>query len=197
MRPRERVLRCELSGEELHRHVERLYGKEALEALAGYIPLYCSGGFTEVYLLRQQLLDAVRSLMSSGRVPYYSGLYAGRLRTRRPLFIPSHLLIEKLHDRLGKPVRAFAASEQGIKVLMYGKDLLKESLVSCYEPIEVGEVVSVLGPDRRVYAIGLSEISRCSELDRLSRVQVVARTIFDLGWYLRGGTIPREPKYRV
>ncbi len=190
-------MRCELSGEELHRHVERLYGKEALEALVGYTPLYCSDGFTEVYLLRQPLLEAVSLLMMSGKVPYYSGLYAGRIRDRKPLFIPSHLLAEKIYEHIGRSVRAFTASEQGIKVLMYGKDLLKESVISCYEPLEAGEVVSILGTDGRVYAIGLSEISKCSELGKLGKTQVIAQTIFDLGWYLRGGTIPREPKYRV
>lgn len=197
MRSRERVVKCKLSGEELYKHIERLYGKEALGVLVGYTPLYCSDGFTEIYLLRQPLLEAVSLLMRSGKAPYYSGLYAGRLRDKKPSFIPSHLLIEKLYNYIGRPIRAFAASEQGIKVLMYGKDLLKESVISCYEPLEVGEVVSILGTDGRVYAIGLSEISKCSELDELSRTQVVARTIFDLGWYLRGGTIPREPKYKV
>lgn len=198
MRAREgRRLRCSLGGAEVFAHVSRLFGESALGALEGYTPIYCAGIFTEVYLLREPTLEAVELVVRSGRVPYFAGLYAGRLRSSRPTFIPSHILIERVYEHLGRPVRALGASETGVKVVLYGRDLLAESVVSCYEPVEAGEVVSVVGPDGRVYAVGLSRISSCEEVGRLGKTGAVARTIFDLGWYLRGGTVPREAKYRL
>ncbi|MEM4791278.1 MAG: PUA domain-containing protein [Thermofilum sp.] len=159
--------------------------------------MYCFGSFTEVYLVKPRLLGAIEAVLRSGRIPYFAGMYGGRLRSTRPEFIPSHVLIERIYEHLGRPIRAVKAMEQGIKVVLYGKDLLAESVASCFEPIELGEVVSVIGPDGYVYAIGLSTISSCEEIARLRKKDVVARSVFDLGWYLRGGTIPREAKYKL
>ncbi len=198
MRAREEgKLECALGGGELFTHVARLYSESALKAIEGYAPVYCSGLFTEVYLLREPLLEAVELMMRSGRVPYFAGLYAGRLRPAKPVYIPSHVLVERVYRHLGRPLRAVEASEAGVKAVLYGRDLLAESVSSCYEPVETGEVLSVLGPDGFVYAIGLSRISSCGEIRRLRRTDAVAKTIFDLGWYLRGGTVPREAKYRL
>ena len=197
MRAKEVPVTCRIGGEELPRHLERLYGPRAPGALEGYTPLYCSGGFTEVYLLRQPLVGAVEALLRAGRVPYAAGLYAGRLRPRRPLFIPSHLLVERVYGYLGGYSRALQLAEAGVRSVLYGRDALRESVASCHEPLEAEDVVSILGQDGRVYAIGLSEVSGCDSLTRLGGREVVARTIFDLGWYLRGGTVPRESKYRL
>ncbi len=190
-------MKCVLGGGEVFAHVARLFGEEALGAVEGYTPVYCFGVFTEVYLLKEPLLGAVELVMRSGRVPYFAGLYAGRLRSSRPAFIPSHILVEKIYRHLGRLVRAVRGSEAGIKAVLYGRDLLAESATSCYEPVELGDVLSVVGPDGRVYAVGLSRISSCEELGRLGRTDTVVKTVFDLGWYLRGGTVPREVKYRL
>jgi ribosome biogenesis protein Nip4 len=195
--PPKGTVRCRVGGGELGEEVDRLFGAGALRALAGYVPMYCWSSFTEVYLLREELLEAVDRVLSSGRVPYSAGLYAGRLRRSRPRFIPSHLLVERVYEALGRYVRALEASEQGVRVVLYGRDLLRVSTLRCFEPVERGEVVSVVGTDGRVYALGLSEVDSCSELERLRAEDVVARVIFDLGWYLRGGTVARERKYRV
>lgn len=190
-------MKCVLGGGEVLAHVSRLYGARALGAIEGYTPLYCSGPFTEVYLLEAQLVGAVETIIESGRVPYFAGVYAGRLRTARPRFIPSHILIERIYKYLGHPIRAFKALEPGVRVVLYGRDLLAESVDSCYEPVEAGEVVSVVGLDGYVYALGLSKVSSCGEMSKLKKADAVAQIIFDLGWYLRGGTAPREAKYRV
>ncbi len=195
--PPKGTVRCRVGGSELEEHITRLYGAEAVRAIADYVPMYCWSSFTEVYLLREELLEAVERILSSGRVPYSAGLYAGRLRRSRPKFIPSHTLVEKVYEVLGRYVRAFEVAEQGVKVVLYGRDLLKSSTLRCFEPVEKGEVVSVVGTDGRVYALGLSEVDSCSKLGRLRAEDVVARVIFDLGWYLRGGTVARERKYRV
>lgn len=195
--PPKGTVRCRVGGSELEEHVTRLYGAEAIRAIAGYVPMYCWSSFTEVYLLREELLEVVERVLSSGRVPYSAGLYAGRLRRSRPKFIPSHVLVERVYEVLGRYVRAFEAAEQGVKVVLYGRDLLKSSTLRCFEPVERGEVVSVVGTDGRVYALGLSEVSSCSELGKLRAEDAVARVIFDLGWYLRGGTVARERKYKV
>ena len=195
--PPKGTVRCGLGGGELEEHVTRLYGAGATRVLIGYVPMYCWSSFTEVYLLREELLEAVDKILNSGRVPYSAGLYAGRLRGSRPLFIPSHLLVERVYGVLGRYVRAFEAADQGVRVVLYGRDLLKSSTLRCFEPLEIGEVVSVVGTDGRVYALGLSEVSSCSELEKLGAEDTVARVIFDLGWYLRGGTVARERKYRV
>lgn len=188
---------CRLGGEDVFRHIERLFGLGAAGALEGYIPLYCSGDFTEVYLLRQPLVEAVEVLFDAQRVPYTAGLYAGRLRSRKPYFIPSHVLLEKVYRYLGSYSRALQLTEVGVRAVLYGRDVLRESITSCYEPLEVGEVVSIIGNDGRVYAVGLSEIPGCCKLDEINKDEVIARTIFDLGWYLRGGTVPRESKYKL
>lgn len=189
-------LRCEIGGDEVLAHIVRLYGEGALGALRGYTPMYCSGAFTEVYLLHARLLEAVETILASGRVPYFAGLYAGRLRSARPKFIPSHLVIERVYRHLGRPVRAVRALERGIKAILYGRDLLAESASSCYEPVEEGEVLAVIGPDDYVYAIGVSRVAGCDGVAELKRTEAVAQSVFDLGWYLRGGTVPREAKYR-
>jgi len=198
MRTRKRdEVKCTLGGNEVLSHISRLYGAEATEAVKGYTPMYCSGSFTEVYLVKPQLVEAVEAVLRSGRIPYFAGMYCGRLRSAKPEFIPSHVLVERIYEFLGHPIRAVKAIEQGIKVILYGRDLLAESVASCFEPVELGEVVSVIGPDGYVYAIGLSTTSSCEEIAKLRKKDVVVRSVFDLGWYLRGGTVPREAKYKL
>lgn len=198
MRPEEEgVIRCSLGGEEVFEHVERLFGSKALSALEGYTPLYCSGEFTEVYLLKPELVETVRRLLRSGRVPYSAGLYAGRLRISKPRFIPSHILVEKVYRVLGTPVRAVVLAEKGLKTVLYGRDVLRASVMRCFEPVEPEEVLSVLGPDGYVYALALSMVESCRSLEEMKPLDIVAKNIFDLGWYLRGGTKPRESKYKL
>lgn len=198
MHPKEEsVIKCSLGGEEVFEHVGRLFSSKALSALEGYIPLYCSGGFTEVYLLKPELVEAVRRLLRGGRVPYSAGLYAGRLRAEKPRFIPSHILVEKVYRVLGTPVRAVVLAEEGLKTVLYGRDVLRASVLRCFEPVEPGEVLSVLGPDGYVYALALSRLGSCRSLEEMKPLDVVAKNVFDLGWYLRGGTKPRESKFKL
>ncbi|MCX8209102.1 MAG: hypothetical protein N3G79_05635 [Sulfolobales archaeon] len=189
-------MRCVVGGGEVFEHVARLHGSRAAEALREYVPLYCAEPL-EVYLMRAELMHAVERILKSGRFPYFAGFYAGRLRSDKPRFIPSHVLLDRLYKHIGHPVRAVKISDAGIRVVLYGRDVLAESVVECFEPVEAGEVVSITGPDGYVYAVGLSKISSCGEIGRLREKDVVAKTIFDLGWYLRSGTVPREARYKV
>lgn len=193
----EPVVKCSLGSGEVFKEIERLFGRRALSAVEGYTPLYCFSKFIEVYLLTAELVSAVERVMSCGRVPYAAGLYAGRLRTGRPAFIPSHLLIEKVYRVLEYPRRAVALAEDGVKAVLYGRDVLRESVVKCFDPLESGEVLAVLGLDGYVYAIALSNVEGCGILGSMKPADVIAKTVFDLGWYLRGGTYPRESKYRL
>lgn len=188
---------CVVGEDEALNHIARLYGSRALEALKEYIPLHCVKPLNEVYLLKAEFLSTIEKIVESGRYPYLAGLYAGRLRSSKPKFIPSHILVDKIYKYIKHPVRAVKISETGVKVVLYGRDILAESVTECYEPVEIGEVLSILGPNGYVYAVGLSTISSCGEVHRLREKDLVAKSVFDLGWYLRGGTILREARYKI
>ncbi len=159
--------------------------------------LICTGAFTEAYLLTGTLMDAVTRLIESGRVPYAAGIYVGRLRRTRPTFIPSHDFLQYSFNVLGKVVRAFVIGEEGLRPFLYGKDALKASVRECRPPLVKGDVVAVVGEDGFVYGVGISALDSCSELRGLKRTDVVAWNVFDVGWYLRGGTEARERKFKV
>ncbi len=196
MSPKEVKVRCEWLGREFLEVVDSLL-PGALLALSRLRILSCTGLFTEVYGVSEALAEVVNKVMESGRVPYSAGIYLGRLRTGRPSFIPSTQLYELVITTLGRPVRAVEISMGGIKPFLYGRDVLKLSVINCYEPLGRGEPVGILTPDGRVWGIGLSSISDCSELEGLRDLDVVARNIFDIGWYLRGGTEAKERKFKL
>jgi len=159
--------------------------------------MICEGIFKEAYLLDERVKQLVEKLLEVGKVPYSAGLYIGRLRRKRPTFIPSVNLLNKLHLILKRPYRALVVKKEGIKPFLYGKDILKASVVGCYAPIIKGDVIAVFGEDKQVYGIGLSTISSCNEIKDLKRTDPVAIHVFDVGWYLRGGTEPRERMYTL
>jgi ribosome biogenesis protein Nip4 len=75
--------------------------------------------------------------------------------------------------------------------------VLRASVLECFEPLSKGEVVGIVGEDGFVYGVGLSVIDSCQEIEGLRNVDVVAENVFDVGWYLRGGTKARERKFKV
>ncbi len=156
--------------------------------------LICRGTFSEAYLLNQEVLEVTGKLTASGRIPYSAGLHVGRISSNR--LIPSHDFLQFIYDLLGKPVKAIEVSEAGLKPFLYGKDVLKASTVKCYPPLKRGDFIGVIGTDRYVYGIGKSLINACDELIPLRNTEPVAINVFDVGWYLRGGTEPKERKLK-
>ena len=193
-------IRCFIdSGGIVAERVREYLGSDELaeELLKGFTPLVCEASFREAYLLRGVVKGLVLSLLSFGRVPYSAGLYLGRLRSSRPKLIPSVTFLQYLNEVLGHPYRALTVGISGLKPFLYGKDILKASVVGCYPPIVRGDALAVLGEDGYVYGVGLSLISSCEDLRSLRRIDPVALHIFDVGWFLRGGTEPRERKYTL
>ena len=190
-------IKCVLGGDRVLKLIEYLLGPDArsIAESLGTV-LVCSGEFSEVYLVSNLMADAIATLFKRGYVPYSAGLYAGRLRRSRPEFIPSVSLLQIIYDSVG-PRRAIEVSEEGLKPFLYGNDILRKSVTKCYEPVSRGEVVGILGSDGYVYGVGLSNVDSCSELSKLRDLDEVAKNVFDIGWYLRGGTEPRERKYKV
>lgn len=190
------TIRCSWGGEEILAHVARLFGEEALRPLEGLQVLICRNSFTEAYALTPEVAEAVKALMAAGRVPFSAGLYIGRLRQARPYFIPSHNLVQEIYRALGRPVRAFTIGEQGIRPYLYGKDVLAASLKQCHPPIEAGEVVAIIDEDGWVYGIGLSTKNNCREARKAKPSEVIAKNVFDVGWYIRSQT-RKERKYKI
>jgi ribosome biogenesis protein Nip4 len=174
----------------------KLFGNSVRKIFENRKIIKCSGVFTELYALSQEQLRVFHKLTSSGRYPYSAGMYLGRLRKRKPLFIPSITLLHLLYHSTGKPVRALMIDKNGLKPFLYGGDVLKMSVIKCYPPIEKGEIVSIIDVDSFVYGVALSTINDC-DLRGLNETSMVARNIFDIGWYLRGGTEPREKKIKL
>jgi len=186
-------IECRITdGEEVLSHFKRLFGEYSIRVISelGNI-MICSGVFTEAYILPKNLVTTVIKLFTSGYVPYSAGLYVGRLRRLKPRFIPSINALYIIYKNIGLK-RALMVSEEGLKPFLYGNDILKMSVIKCFEPIDKDEVVGIVGSDKYVYGIGLSTISSCEEIKKLKDVDVVAYNVFDVGWYLRGGTESRE-----
>ncbi len=158
--------------------------------------MVCKGIFSEVYIISNDLVEAIKIIFSKGYVPYSAGLYIGRIRRSRPQFVPSVNLLQLIYERLG-PRRALIVSEEGLKPFLYGNDILRKSVVKCYEPLNKDEVVGIVSNDGYVYGIGLSVVEGCKDLNALNELDLVAKNIFDVGWYLRGGTEARERMLKV
>ncbi len=205
--PNEEVLKCtsggitcevsELVNELIKSLIREYLGNDVAEFTAGLGRfMLCRGEFSEAYLIPKELEGLVTKLLRSGRVPYSVGMYLGRVRSRKPRFVPSVNLLHITYCELG--VRsALVVSLKGLKPFLYGNDVLKESVINCFEPVRRGYVVGIVGEDGYVYGVGLPVINSCSELNLLKGSDVVALNVFDVGWFLRGGTVPRERMFKV
>ena len=165
-----------------------------LELLSGLTGLICRGEFTEAYLIPPQVWEVTAKLMSSGRIPYAAGMYVGRVA--RNSLIPSHDFLQHTYEALGHPIKAVTVGNEGLKPFLYGKDVLKASTLKCHPPLRKGDIIGIVGQDNYVYGVGKSTINSCEELNNLRRTDPVALNVFDVGWYLRGGTDPRERKFK-
>ena len=190
--------KCWRDQERIRRELARLFGKSQAEAsLRGKVPYICGGRFMEAYLVSGDFLRIIEKIEASGRYPYSAGIYVGRLRRRKPTLIPSADFLTYLYSVLGRPLRALTVSESGLKPFLYGNDILKASIIRCHPPIDEGEVVGVLGRDNVVYGVGLSKIASCREIQGLKPTDPVALNVFDVGWYVRGGTTLKERKFKL
>ncbi len=174
-------------------YLKGLFGSEVCE-LTNYSVLICSGIFTEAYLLSSEVLEVVNVLLRAGRVPYSAGIYVGRVRRSPPRLIPSADFLGFIYEFLGSPRRAFKVSWRGIKPFLYGRDILKSSVIKCFDPVSRGEVAAVLGEDGLVYGVGISEVDGCDSLKGFGDLEVVVKNVFDVGWFLRSDS---ERKFKV
>lgn len=177
--------------------LKRVFGVDVTELLSPYSELLlCSGLFTEVYLVSSDLLGVVNVLRRSGRVPYCVGIYVGRFRGRKPYLIPSTMLANIVFSRLGRYVSTVVVSDEGLKPFLYGRDVLKASVTKVYPKLRRKDIAFVVGSDGYVYGVGISLVDD-STINDLGRNDVVIKNVFDVGWYLRGGTEPREKKFKT
>ncbi len=197
--PSKKVVRCARCINECREMIaSRLtecFQADVLELMAPYNELIiCSNGFSEVYLVSDKLLDVYLKLASKGRYPYCIGIYAGRLS--KGILIPSTMLADKVFKKLGTYVNSVEVSDTGLKPFLYGKDVLKASVTRTYPRLIKGRYAFVVGRDGYVYGLGISVVDE-GELPYLRPNDVVIKNVFDAGWYLRGGTTPREKKYKL
>ncbi len=195
-------IKCFFGGDQVVEAVYKFFNgalpmEEVEGLLTGYTPLICEGVFREAYLLSKDVLEPVNILLKSGKIPYAAGMYVGRLRRREPYFIPSTDFLQYVYSSLGRVFKALIVGREGLKPFLYGKDVLKASVRKCIPPIKKSDIVGIVGEDEYVYGLGLSTIENCNEISSLRRTDPVAINIFDVGWYLRGGTEAREKKYRI
>lgn len=199
--PSKEVVRCfecpEDVGSRITSELQSLFQVDVVGLLKPYSRLVlCTALFTEVYLISDELLNIIKKLWSAGRNPYSAGIYLGRLRRRKPYLIPSTMLANTVFSRLGRYVNSVVVSDSGLKPFLYGKDVLKASVIKAYPKILEGNPTFILGSDGYVYGVGIAVVSS-EDLERLDESEVVVKNVFDVGWYLRGGTEPRERKFKV
>jgi len=198
--PSKEVVRCFRCSNEVRDfvlgEVGRLFNEDASMLLGSLNIVICSGMFDEVYAVNNALHRVFNDLVRGGRYPYSVGLYVGRLRRLRPHFIPSVMLAEFIYGKLRYFVNAVKVSLNGLKPFLYGNDILKESVTNYFPKVVRGRVTFVIGPDNYVYGLGISTVNDY-EIKGLKPTDVVVKNVFDVGWYVRGGTEVREKKFKV
>lgn len=199
--PSKEVVRCfkcpEDVGSRIRSELQSLFQVDVVGLLNPYSMLVlCTALFTEAYLVSDELLSIIKKLWSASRNPYSAGIYLGRLRRRKPCLIPSTMLASAVFSRLGRYVNSVVVSDSGLKPFLYGRDVLKASVIKAYPKILEGNPTFVLGIDGYVYGVGIAAASS-EDLERLNESEVVVKNVFDVGWYLRGGTKPREKKFKI
>lgn len=199
--PPKEVVKCFESPDDLRRQLiyelSSIFQCNIVEALTPYERLIiCSGIFSEAYFVSDALLEVVKMLWERGRNPYCVGVYAGRIRKHKPYIVPSITLANIIFSKLGTYTNSVVVSEDGLKPFLYGKDVLKASVIKTYPKLIPNGYAFIVGPDGQVYGLGIAKVSD-EELPQLNNNEVVVRNVFDVGWYLRGGTNPREKKFKI
>ena len=123
--------------------------------------------------------DKIEELMASMIHPYSLGLDIGELRKQ---FIPS-IAGADLFARFGKRNKFYiVVSEKAEKLVLYGRDIMGESIVEASDTLGENELVILLNTSYEALAIGRTRFSGSS---LLHKGRVTVTTLADAGYYLR------------
>lgn len=123
--------------------------------------------------------DKIEELMASMIHPYSLGLAIGELRKQ---FIPS-IAGADLFARFGKRNKFYiVVSEKAEKLVLYGRDIMGESIVEASDTLGENELVILLNTSHEAIAIGRTRFSGSS---LLQEGRVTVTTLADAGYYLR------------
>lgn len=124
--------------------------------------------------------EKIEELLMAGMIsPYSLGLAIGELRKE---FIPS-IAGADLFARYGKRNKFYiVVSEKAEKLVLYGRDIMGESIVDASEALAENELVILLNTSHEAVAIGRT---RFSGNLLLQRGRVTVTTLADAGYYLR------------
>jgi 60S ribosome subunit biogenesis protein NIP7 len=119
-------------------------------------------------------------LLMAGKIsPYSLGLAIGELRKK---FIPS-IAGADLFARYGKINKFYIiVSEKAEKLVLYGRDIMGESIVEASDALAENELVILLNTSHEAIAIGRTRFSGNS---LLQKGRVTVTTLADAGYYLR------------
>jgi ribosome biogenesis protein Nip4 len=119
-------------------------------------------------------------LLMAGMIsPYSLGLAIGELRKE---FIPS-IAGADLFARYGKRNKFYiVVSEKAEKLVLYGRDIMGESILEASEALAENELVILLNTGHEAIAIGRTRFSGNS---LLQKGRVTVTTLADAGYYLR------------
>ena len=123
--------------------------------------------------------DKIEELMASMIHPYSLGLVIGELRKQ---FIPS-IAGADLFARFGKRNKFYiVVSEKAEKLVLYGRDIMGESILEASDTLDENELVILLNTSYEAIAIGRTRFSGSS---LLQNGRVTVTTLADAGYYLR------------
>ena len=124
--------------------------------------------------------EKIEELLMTGMIsPYSLGLAIGELRKE---FIPS-IAGADLFARNGKRNKFYiVVSEKAEKLVLYGRDIMGESIVEASEALAENELVILLNSVHEAIAIGRTRFSGNS---LLQKGRVTVTTLADAGYYLR------------
>ena len=123
--------------------------------------------------------DKIEELMASMIHPYSLGLAIGELRKQ---FIPS-IAGADLFARFGKRNKFYiVVSEKAEKLVLYGRDIMGESIEKASDTLVENELVILLNTSYEAIAIGRTRFSGGS---LLQKGRVTVTTLADAGYYLR------------
>ena len=123
--------------------------------------------------------DAVEDVMTHTMTPYRSGLDIGELKKQ---FIPS-IAGADLFARYGERNKFYIiVSEKAEKLVLYGRDIMGESIIEASDALHENELVIVLNKWFEAIAVGRTRFGG-KRLFQKGRVTVT--NISDAGYYLR------------
>ena len=124
--------------------------------------------------------EKIEELLMAGMIsPHSLGLAIGELGKE---FIPS-IAGADLFARYGKINKFYiVVSEKAEKLVLYGRDIMGESIVEASEALAENELVILLNTGHEALAIGRTRFSGKS---LLQKGRVTVTTVADAGYYLR------------